>query len=154
MAFDLAMVETKDGGDILLSGNDLVKVYGIENQPYLCMFSGQDWWGNKLLLNENPLQRYHSVTEQVFQQVALNSSGRVRIEQAITQDLQTIAAANPGITIEVVALLVAPDRLDININLNGEPARINWNPPPAVENYVRQLSGINYWIIEFNFIVS
>lgn len=148
------MVETKDGGDIVLSGNDLVKVYGIENQPYLCMFSGQDWWGNKLLLNENPLQRYHSVTEQVFQQVALNSSGRVRIEQAITQDLQTIVAANPGITIEVVAMLVAPDRLDININLNGEPARINWNPPAAVENYVRQLSGINYWIIEFNFIVS
>jgi hypothetical protein len=58
--FDLAIIETGDGGDYQLKGNDLAVVNGSENMPYIAMFGGNieatlnnivqdqslDYWGN------------------------------------------------------------------------------------------------------------
>jgi hypothetical protein len=72
---DLAIIETGNGGDLQLVGNDLAMVNGIENMPYLGMFGGNieestvnkveklqsfDWWGNNLLMPGNQSIQFNS----------------------------------------------------------------------------------------------
>ena len=40
MGFDLAIIETLNGGDLQKVGNDIGVIYGNENQGYLGMFGG------------------------------------------------------------------------------------------------------------------
>jgi hypothetical protein len=78
---DLVLIEQNgNGGDLILQGNDLAVCTGYENIPYLSMCGGSDWWGNEFL---DPAQQFNSLTEKTLRQYALNSAGRVAIEQAV-----------------------------------------------------------------------
>lgn len=89
--FDLAITESFDGGEIVYQVNDLVVVNGKENQVYLAMFSGNEdqsqWWGNVLVLANQPLIQYNSLTEHTLNTTPLTSAGRRAIETAINKDL-------------------------------------------------------------------
>lgn len=89
--FDLAIVETFDGGDLQKIGNDLGVVTGNENQPYLAMFSGNadksQWWGNSLIFTDQPTRQFNSLTEYTLNNTPLTSAGRSIIEGAIKKDL-------------------------------------------------------------------
>jgi phage gp46-like protein len=122
---DLALIETGNGGDLRMRGADLAGVEGVENMPYLSMFSGEGWWGNAML---PPDAQFSSQTERVMGEVALNSAGRVRIEQAIRADLASIEKALPGTKVEVSTALSAADRLEISIRIAGEQFYYLWNP--------------------------
>lgn len=132
---DLLIIETGNGGDCLLQGNDLAVANGYENMPYLSMFSGEDWWGNDLLLNEGDDFKYNATTERVMKEVALNSSGRIAIEAAMNADLAFFKKYEPDTAIKVSTSIVNADRLDTKIDLVGQAIYFQWNPSIAFLNY-------------------
>lgn len=125
MAFDLAIVETNNGGDLVLLKSDLAVVSNFENEFYLRLFGGNvaqsttstqtnnnlDWWGNNLLIKANPDLQFNSQTERVLLKTELTSKGRVLIENAIREDLQGMNI------ISLSVVITATDRLEINIQL-------------------------------------
>jgi len=132
---DLELIETGNGGDLRIVGNDLAVVNGYENMPYLAMFGGSEFWGNDLLFNEGTDFKFSSTTEKVLQSVALNSAGRIEIEAAILADLAFIKKNVPDTKIVVSTSIVTPDRLDIAINIDGQAFYFEWNPSTAYLNY-------------------
>jgi phage gp46-like protein len=157
MSLDLAIVETGNGGDLQLNGNDLAIVTSLENQPYLAMFGGNleastdpnnielisgDWWGNDLLFPNQPDLQMNSLTERVLNQVNLNSLGISLIENAIKQDLKFL---QPQAQMTVSVQLISDDRLDVKIRMivNNTSARL------VVINFKKQTDG-DFFILDFN----
>ena len=103
---DLVLHETGSGGDLQLKGNDLDVSGSIFNQIYMALFGGnpsasttgeelvteqrQDWWANSLVYQDLPEIQQNSRLEQVLNEVALNSSGRLQIEEAAKNDLKVL----------------------------------------------------------------
>jgi len=99
---DVLVVETLNGGDILVRGNDLASAKGFENMPYLAMFGGnveastpsirvegefnEDYWGNSLFIPR--AAQANSDTERKLMNEPLTSAGRVRIENVVKNDLK------------------------------------------------------------------
>ena len=122
---DLLIYETGDGGDLKVLNNDLALTTSLYNQVYLCLFGGNveastkgnelenekrfDWWANYLLdLN------FNSETERTINTVTLNPSGRLKILQAVKNDLKPIDLV-ANYTVEVI--LENVNRFKILINL-------------------------------------
>lgn len=135
---DLQMVENGDGGDLVLLGDDLVVIDGFQNMPYLGMFGGNteentkefnvdeqrfDWWGNNLLMQNQPIIQYNSDTERLLNEIALNSSSRLLIEQTVKSDLDFMKEFS---TVTVSASIVSADRVEILIQIQ-EPGNIESN---------------------------
>lgn len=101
---DVLLFESGDGGDVNLLGNDIEMTDSIFNMVYMALFGGNpeavttgneveteerlDFWGNALLLPNDPEKQFNSFTERTLNEVALDSFGRVKIEDAIKADLQ------------------------------------------------------------------
>lgn len=128
--FDVAILETLNGGDLQLRGNDLATVGSIENMIYLAMFGGNieevtspkfvqsqsfDWWGNSLLMPNSPDQQFNSLTEKTINTTPLTSSGRVIIENAIKKDLEFFKSF--GASVEVTVEIVATDKIRVKIRV-------------------------------------
>src|SRR6478609_1664123 len=115
--FDLAIGEAEgNGGDIKMLKNDLAIVYGNENQVYLALFGGNveqntpaiptitqtnDYWGNSLFWTNNAAQQFNSNTERILNTTALNSAGRVKIENAVKDDLKYLQDTGVQVTVNV-----------------------------------------------------
>jgi hypothetical protein len=133
---DLRIIETGNGGDVLLSGNDLAVDYTFETMIYLALFSGNpgystptdrlptemayDWWGNTTLLPNQPLLQFNSLTEFTLNTTTLNSAGRITIQNAVIADLGfmadfaeiTVAVVIPTVdTVNITIRLQKPDNL-------------------------------------------
>lgn len=124
---DLRLIETGNGGDLIRIINDLNVINGLSNYPYIALFGGNvaqstpqfrevgeesfDWFGNVFL--DKTIQ-FNSATERTLNEVALNSSGRVQIEDAIKEDLEFFRKFGD---IKVSTSIVATDKLKINISL-------------------------------------
>lgn len=133
---DLALHETGNGGDIQLQGNDLVTTGSIFNQIYMGIFGGNpaasttgteldteqrlDWFGNGLLFQDEPEIQQNSTLERTLNEVALNSSGRLQIEEAVKADL---AFLRDVAEISVETSVTDIDRIQITI-LVQEPDNI------------------------------
>ena len=122
---DLLIYETGDGGDLRVLNNDLALTTSLFNQVYLCLFGGNveastkgnelnnekrfDWWGNSLLE-----LIFNSETERTINNVTLNASGRLKILQAVKNDLKPIdLVANYNVNV----YLESSYRFKIVINL-------------------------------------
>jgi hypothetical protein len=124
---DIELIETGNGGDLVISGNDFKKLMSFENMPYLAMFGGNveastpiarlqteqafDWWGNSFLL---PAEQMNSLTERTLKNTPLNSAGRQTIENAIKEDLKFMQSFA---IIVVSATIVSDDVININIRI-------------------------------------
>jgi len=133
---DLHISETGNGGDLQMKGNDICVIFGLENMPYLGIFGGNiegsttgpkvenqqsnDWWGNNLLMPNNPSIQFNSTAEKMLQEVALNSSGRVKIEQALKKDLEFMS---DFADILISSSITATDKLEIALKVN-EPKNL------------------------------
>lgn len=100
---DINLFESGSGGEISIISNDLNLGESLFQQVYLALFGGNvdsvtrgdeilsqerfDYWGNDLFYKENPNKQFNSVTEKTLQNVVLNSSGRLKIETAVKEDL-------------------------------------------------------------------
>jgi hypothetical protein len=128
---DLKVIESNNGGELVKNPKDLAVIFGFENMPYLGMFGGNieqstpiqrlpgeqafDWWGNSLFFNENTGLQFNSETERTLNNVALTSSGRKQIEEAVIKDLefmQAFAVVSVSVTI--------PERDKVNISITIE----------------------------------
>lgn len=157
--FDLAIIETGNGGDLQLKGNDLAVVNSIENMPYLSMYGGNpgyptkntvteiqsfDWWGNTLLIPNNPNNQFNSLTENLLNTITLNSSGRIQIENAIKSDLkfmQDFAVVN------VIVTIVATDKISVQLTIKQNDTSVKI----TVINFRKQMSvDGDFWILDFN----
>jgi hypothetical protein len=124
------MLETGNGGDLQKLSKDLAVIFGFENMPYLAMFGGNingstpvkrlaseqafDWWGNALFMPNSPSLQFNSLTESKLYEVALTSSGRVQIEQAVIRDLEFM---KPFAEVSVVVSILETDKLQIAITI-------------------------------------
>lgn len=106
MAFDLKIIETGNGGDVVNKGDDLAIDETISTMIYLALFGGNveestvaktvyaesfDWWGNRLLMSSEPSRMFNSLTEKTLNKTALNSEGRTIIQNAVIQDLKNLS---------------------------------------------------------------
>lgn len=125
---DLKIIEEGNGGDIILTGKDFEQVAGFQNMPYIGLFGGNhestpvkrleseqafDFWGNFLSPND-PSVQFNSLTERRLMEVALNSSGRIQIEQAVMKDLEFM---KPFSGVDVSVSIEGIDRARIHIIL-------------------------------------
>jgi hypothetical protein len=100
---DILLYESGSGGEMSIASNDLVMGENLYQQVYLALFGGNveantkpdillneerfDWWGNALFFKDKPTRQFNSNTERTLLEVVLNSSGRLRIIQAVNDDL-------------------------------------------------------------------
>lgn len=121
---DIAIIETQNGGDAVLNGNDFLWVDSNENNLYLGMFGGNvkevtseridgvqqfDYWGNSLFHENEPLLQFNSETEKAFKEIPLTTSGRVLIENIIKKDLKFMSIFG---VITVETAITATNRLE------------------------------------------
>ena len=154
---DLAVIETGNGGDLQLVGNDLALVYAGENNPYLGMFGGNieavtktkvqeelsyDWWGNTLLMPNNQSIQFNSLTERILNSTPLTSSGRIQIENTIKKDL---AFMGDFADIFVSVSIVATDRIQVTIRITLSDSSVK----VKVINFRKKLDG-DFFISDFN----
>lgn len=132
---DLLILETGNGGDLVIKGNDLAMVEGVENMPYLSMFGGNvAWWGNNLLLSDSDDIQFSSESEQSLLDISLNSAGRVALENAIKRDLAALKTNSKSALVVSVAF-VSNDKISIEIDFNGEVITLYWNPDQEYLTY-------------------
>jgi len=133
---DLMIFESGVGGDVRLLGNDIEMTDSIFNMVYLALFGGNpdasttgseieseqrsDFWGNGLLLPNDTELQFNSTTENTLNNVSLDSSGRIEIEEAVKKDLEFMSAlARVGVDVSIVS----DDRVQIDILLT-EPGNL------------------------------
>lgn len=128
---DLKLKSTGDGGELILQGNDIAMINGLQNMPYLATFGGNleqstsgakpdgeqafDYWANHLLMEQNEAIQFNSTLERRLKEVTINSSGRIQLERAIQADL---AFMNEFAGITVAVAIVAPTRIEISIKID------------------------------------
>lgn len=129
--FDLAIGESNNnGGDIKFLGNDLAVVNGMENQVYLALFGGNveqntpslitaaptfDYWANNLLWPNRADLQFNSNTERVLNTTELSSAGRVKIENAVKNDLTYLKALGATVTVNVTLPGINMVQIDIKV---------------------------------------
>lgn len=154
---DVAVIETLNGGDLQLKGNDLGLVYSIENMIYLALFGGNveasteidipeqslDWWANRLLFRDTPSAQFNSLTERTLNTTPLTSAGRITIENAIKKDLEFFEEF--GATVTVSVSIVATDRINVSIKVSipASGAKI------VIINFRKKTDG-DWFIDDFN----
>lgn len=133
---DLALHETGSGGDLQLKGNDLDTSGSIYNLIYMALFGGnpkasttgeeleteqrQDHWANALIDQDLPEFQFNSELEETLNSVALNSSGRLQIEEAAKNDLEFLKDVAE---ITVTARIIEIDKIELRI-LAQEPGNL------------------------------
>lgn len=140
---DITLFESGDGGEMAILSSDLVLTETLYQQVYLALFGGNveantksdtlineerlDWWGNLLLFRETRSAQFNSNTERTLIEVVLNSSGRLKVMQAVNDDL-----------------IYLTDLLDYTVDVEffgNDKIRIivNFSPKGNQENKVLQL---------------
>lgn len=150
---DIQVLETGNGGDIFLQGNDLVGVTGVENMPYLGTFGGDpNFWGNDLLFSENETFRFTSETNELLNNVALTSGNRLLIEEAIKRDLQFLVDNVPNTVLNVQTQIKSDNRLLMSVDFGGIEFSMLWNPKEQAAKVVTYSNPIPIliWTTETN----
>lgn len=133
---DLKVIESGNGGDLVKNPKDLAVISGLENMVYLGMFGGNpeqstptrrlpseqafDWWGNSLFFPNDTSRQFNSETERTLNNVALTSSGRRQIEEAVIKDLEFM---QPFATVTVSVTIPERDKVNISVTLQ-EPQNL------------------------------
>ena len=126
---DISLVETGSGGDFSILNNDLMMGESLYQQIYLALFGGNieastkqsyleteerfDYWGNSLIWKDVKTKQFNSETERTLGNIALNSSGRLSILQAVNNDLDYLKGV-VDFTVEVGIDSVS--RISITVN--------------------------------------
>lgn len=123
----MTIYETGSGGDYAISMQD-----ELFQQFYIAMFGGNieqntksqyleneersDYWGNSLIFRTQQGKQFNSNTERVLRDVVLNSQGRLKILNAVNQDLDYLKKIG-NFTVEVY--FEGVNRISIEIKMNN-----------------------------------
>lgn len=116
--FDIGIYESGQGGEFRLKAGDIETISGLTNQVFLALFGGNlaqstneetedldirnDYWGNEYLESE---EYFNSEFEKTLMEVALNSNGLVKLENAIKEDLKYISTyADISISLKLIGV--------------------------------------------------
>ena len=135
---DISIFESGDGGELNIINGDLVLSNTLYQHIYISLFGGNvnyptkgnevksqerlDYWANDLIFKDRFNKQYNSLTEQTINKVVINSSGRLKIENAVKQDLSYISNI-VELSIDVVILDI--NRLSINLTLSETSNKSN-----------------------------
>ena len=135
---DIHLFETGSGGDFALLNDDLLMSETLYQQIYLALFGGNieastkasyleseerfDYWGNSLIWIDAKTKQFNSETERVLGSIALNSSGRLSIIQAVNKDLDYLKNV---IDFNVEVAIEAVSRLSISVSFSGKSNQQN-----------------------------
>ena len=126
---DLKLIPKHDGCDLELKGVDLVMIDGFENMPLLGLFGGNveestktfndteqrfDWWGNDTFDFNDLTVQMHSKFERSLTTVALNSAGRLELEEIVKKDLEFMTAFAE---VEVSVSITDVDRIEVYLKI-------------------------------------
>lgn len=130
---DINLFETGSGGDFAIVNGDLLMAESLYQQIYLALFGGNieantkdaylqseerfDYWGNSLIWKTEKSSQFNSETERTIQNNALNSTGRLRIIQAINNDLEYLKSV---IVFESDVQITGRDNLKIIVNFSSK----------------------------------
>jgi hypothetical protein len=144
---DIAIIETLNGGDLKLRGNDLAVQGGWGNMPYLGWFGGNiegstkpklneeesaDWWGNNILFPQDSSVQFNSELERALRDTELTSFGRMKLQQAAQKDLSFMSAFSE---ISVIVSILSDDRVEIKANVR-KPSTINGRVADQYRQYI------------------
>lgn len=134
---DLRIIRRIEGFDFVGGASGLSEVQSFETMIPVALFGGNieqntpqrridgnqyfDYWANATVLQNEPQQQFNSQTERILNQVALNSSGRERIQRAAESDLEFMRNF-ADFTVNVS--LVSVDRVKIAVKIT-EPNNLN-----------------------------
>ena len=148
---DIGLYETHNGGDMSIQNDDIWTTMSLWNQIYIGLFGGNvkesttdnsgqgeqrnDWWGNQFL-TANPDEYNNSETEKTLNITALNSAGRIKIEQAVKNDLQFLSKLGK-VTVEVSIIGIDKVLIEIGIKEPNEVEdkrfRLLWDGTKSTE---------------------
>jgi hypothetical protein len=128
---DISIFETGQGGDFSIVENDLLMSESLYQQIFLALFGGNieastkttyleseerfDYWANALLWKDEKTKQFNSETERTIQNNTLNSSGRLKIIQAINVDLDYL---KPIIDYTIEVEISGRDNLKITVGFS------------------------------------
>jgi hypothetical protein len=161
---DISIVENSgNGGNIVVTDSDIQLQGGYGNMMYLALFGGQyeavtttntrkqneilsDFWGNSLLELNNLSNQNNSNTERILQSVPLNSFGRIKIENAIKQDLEFM---QKFATFTIAVAIISDDVIKISIKIRVlENAKAIYKELIIIYNVVNRLG--DFSLNDFN----
>lgn len=167
---DLGLYETHNGGDLSIQNRDVWTTSTLWNQIYIALFGGNpgyltsnnsedseerfDWWGNALLSDNDEYN--NSQTENALKTTALNSAGRVTIEQSVKNDLLFLSKL-ADVTVSVSITGIDKILIEIGIKEPGEiedkKFRILWDntqltPISGNESDSNSSSTMQAWILQ------
>lgn len=158
--FDAAIGESDgNGGDLQQLGNDLAVVYGNENQVYLALFGGNveqntpalvtkeqtfDWWANNLFHPNDKERQFNSNTERTLNTTALNSSGRIKIESAVKDDLAFLIGLGATFTVNVTIPSVNTVTIEIRVIYSETARRL------TIITFGKRFTDGDFSILDFN----
>lgn len=129
---DLNLYESGSGGELLLLNNDLSLSETLFQMIYISLFGGNvessttgseiegqergDFWANSLIFKEQKNKQMNSLTEKTLRETVLNSSGRLKIQSAVEQDLFFLKNI---VNIATNVLILASEKVAIEITLTS-----------------------------------
>lgn len=149
---DIGLHETGAGGDFAIVNNDLLLSEALYQQFYIALFGGNieantrseymeseerfDYWGNSLFWKEKPTKQFNSETERTINNVVLNSSGRLSILRAVTNDLQYLQSV---VNFTVSVSILSTNKVEIAIDFTGKSNQQNKVLQMVYDNAKREL---------------
>ncbi len=126
---DVLLCQTLDDGEINITGG-LVELTGdFRTAVYLSLFGGNEdddgrdnnefnWWGN--LGTTNPSELYRSETQNLLNKLPPTSNNLLRIEDAVSRDLEWLNAVGAVTGINVTVTVPELNRIRIVVEINGD----------------------------------
>lgn len=129
---DVLLCAAESGSDFIFESKGFKLTEGISNQVFIGLFGGNiggeerdrenspnteqifDWFGNDLFFDPEIDFKYNSELETFLMQTALNSSGRIRIEETAEGDLSFMSDFGK---VEVEAEIIEIDKLKIFVKI-------------------------------------
>jgi hypothetical protein len=129
---DLNLYESGSGGELLLLNDDLSLSETLFQMIYISLFGGnvessttgneiesqerKDFWANSLIFKEQKNKQMNSLTEKTLRETVLNSSGRLKIQSAVEQDLFFLKNI---VNIAINVLILTSEKVVIEITLTS-----------------------------------
>jgi phage gp46-like protein len=134
---DVDLILEENGGDLILSGGDVLIGNGLTSAAILSLFGGnfQDsnlpgtdslqFWGNRI--GEDPNESLRSETQKLLESIPATSENLLRVQDAVVRDLTWLIGdivSNLSVTISLIA--VKRVLITIDLTVNGEDQQIQF----------------------------
>ena len=135
---DIHIYENGNGGELAVLSGDIVLAESLYQTIYIALFGGNveastigneidseerfDYWANTLIFKDKISKQFNSKTEKTLSEVTINTSGRLKIESAVEEDLLFLKNI---VNLKVNIVILSADKIEINLLLESIPNQSN-----------------------------